>query len=263
MPQPRLADRWTVGEVAELTRVSVRTLHHYDAVGLLSPSARSEAGYRLYAPADVARLWRILTFRELGFALADIGKLLGSSPEAEREALGLQAALLREQLARTQARLSTVTSLLRAAERGEGDVMTKEKIEQMFEGFDPSEYDAEVKERWGDTEAYRQSAERMARYTPADRERMTSEGAELHARYAALLGAGTPADSPEAAAVAEAHRAYFDQWFYDCTPEMLKMVSHHWVSDPRFTANIDGIRPGLAAYERAAVQAWAEGAGTE
>ena len=257
MSQRQDSDPWTVGEVAELTRVSVRTLHHYDAVGLLSPSARSEAGYRLYTPADVARLWRILTFRELGFSLADIGKLLGSSPEAEREALGLQAALLREQLARTQAQLDTVTSLLGAAERGEGDVMTKEKIQQMFEQFDPTEYDAEVKERWGDTDAYRQSAERMARYTPVDRERMNAEGAELHARYAALLDAGTPAESPEAAAVAEAQRAYFDRWFYDCSPDMLRMVSHHWVDDPRFTANIDRIRPGLAAYEFAAVQAWA------
>ncbi|MFD1732779.1 MerR family transcriptional regulator [Deinococcus malanensis] len=58
---------WTVGEVAELTRVSVRTLHHYDALGLLMPSVRSEANYRLYAPDDLSRLWRILTFRELGF----------------------------------------------------------------------------------------------------------------------------------------------------------------------------------------------------
>ena len=248
-----MSQRWTVGEVAELTRVSVRTLHHYDAIGLLVPSERSEAGYRLYTPADLTRLQRILTFRELGFALADILKLLQADESAQRRALELQAARLRAELQTTQRRLRAVTSLLQ-----EEMPMTQEDIKQMFEQFDPREHEAEVKERWGDTEAYRQSAERMKRYTPADRERMNSEGAELHARYVALMDAGVPADSPQAAAVAEAHRAYFHEWFYDCTPEMLRLVSQSWVHDPRFTANIDQIRPGLAAYQYAAVQAWAE-----
>ena len=253
----------TVGEVSELTRMSVRTLHHYDEIGLLVPSERTEAGYRLYTPGDLERLRRVLTFRDLGFPLAEIARLLDAGPDAVREALSLQAALLQEQLVRAQARLDAVTSLLQSAQSapdpaGQGVTMSKEEIRQIFSSFDHTEYEAEVQERWGDTEAYRQSAERMKGYTPADLERMNAEGAELHARYAALLDAGVPADSPKAAQVAEAHRAYFHQWFYDCTPELLRTVSGAWVNDPRFTRNIDQVRGGLAAYEYAAVQAWAE-----
>lgn len=244
--------RWTVGETAELTRVSVRTLHHYDAIGLLMPSERSEAGYRLYTPDDLTRLRRILTFRELGFALADILKLLQADEHEQRQALELQAARLRAELHATERRLRAVTSLLQ-----EEQPMSQADIKQIFDDFNPSEYEAEAEQRWGDTAAYRQSAERMKRYTPADLERMKVEGAALHARYVALMDAGIPADSPQAAEVAEAHRAYFHQWFYDCTPEMLRNVSQMWVNDPRFTANIDKVRSGLAAYQYAAVQAWA------
>lgn len=246
--------QWTVGEVAELTRLSIRTLHHYDAVGLLTPSARSEANYRLYTQADLARLWRILTYRELGFPLLEIARLLDADRAEEKRALELQAALLQEQMHTAQKKLRAVTSLLNAT--GEKS-MSKEELKDLFDGFDHSQYQDEVKERWGDTEAYRQNAERMKRYSPADIERMKAEGVELHAKYMALMDAGVSADSPQAAEVAEAHRAYFDRWFYDCSPEMLKNVSNLWVQDPRFTRNIDRAREGLAAYQYAAVQAWA------
>lgn len=253
MTQTVNTEHWTVGEVADLTRVSVRTLHHYDAVGLLRPSERSEAGYRLYTAPDLRRLHRILTLRDLGFALADITSLLDADEAGQRRALEMQAALLREQLAATRRRLRAVTSLLQ-----EDKTMNTQDIKTLFDNFDHSQYEAETKERWGDTEAYRQSAERMKGYGPAETERMKTEGAEIQARYAALLAAGTAPDSPEAAEVAEAQRAYFDRWFYDCSPEMLKNVSHVWVDDPRFTANLDRVRPGLAAYQFAAVQAWAD-----
>ncbi|CAM4417865.1 MerR family transcriptional regulator [Deinococcus marmoris] len=87
---------WTVGEVALLTRLSIRTLHHYDDIGLLRPGARTEAGYRLYTPADLARLWRVLSYRELGFPLAEIARVLDAPPGDEVAALRTQVALLRE-----------------------------------------------------------------------------------------------------------------------------------------------------------------------
>lgn len=250
---------WTVGEVSLLTRVSVRTLHHYDDLGLLSPSERSGANYRLYTPADLSRLHRILTFRELGFPLAEIHNLLDGGPEGEMEALRLQVRLLRERQRQTQATLEAVEAFLHAAERGEGaPIMTNEMINEVFDGFDQSQYEPEVQQRWGGTDAYRQSAERTRRYSKADWEKIKAEGAVLSGRYVALMDAGVPAASPEAAAVAEAHRAYFHKWFYDCSPQMLKGISDLWVNDERFTRNIDKARAGLAAYQHAAVQAWAD-----
>ena len=247
---------WTVGEVAELTGISIRTLHHYDDLGLLRPSARSGANYRLYTPGDLERLHRILTWRELGFPLAEVGRLLGAGAAEERRALELQAALLGEQLRQTGRRLRAVTSRLASAAR-EGAPMTREELKELFGGFDHSQYREEVQERWGDTGAYRQSRERTRRYTKADWEGLKAEMEAINARYVALMDAGTPPGSPEAAAVAAAHRAHFDRWYYDCSPQMLRGVSNMWVEDERFTRNIDARKPGLAAYQHAAVQAWA------
>jgi DNA-binding transcriptional MerR regulator len=247
---------WTVGEVAELTRLSIRTLHHYDDLGLLRPSARSGANYRLYTPADLERLRRVLTWRDLGFSLADIARLLGAGAAEERRALELQATLLTEQLRQTRQKLSAVTSLLGAARR-EGAPMTREELKEMFGSFAHGQYEDEVQERWGDTEAYRQSRARTEKYTKADWAQLKAEMEAINARYVALMDAGVGPDSPQAAAAAEAQRSHFDRWYYDCSPQMLRNVSDLWVSDERFTRNIDRVRPGLAAYQHAAVQAWA------
>ncbi|MFC4427617.1 MerR family transcriptional regulator [Deinococcus navajonensis] len=248
---------WTVGEVADLTRVSIRTLHHYDAVGLLVPSARSEANYRLYTAADLARLWRILTFRELGFPLSEIARL-EQSPEEGVGALRLQATLLREQVTRSQQRLEAVLSLLEAAESGRGELMNSEQMKTMFDGFDPAQYEDEARERWGETEAYRQSTERTRRYGPAEWAQLKTEGEALTTRYLALMDAGVPPGSPEAHAVAAEHRAYFSRWFYDASAEMMRGLAQMWIQDERFTRNIDKARTGLAAYQSSVVAAWAD-----
>lgn len=250
---------WTVGEVAELTRLSVRTLHHYDEIGLLRPGARTEAGYRLYTPADLARLWRVLSYRELGFPLAEIARLLDAPPGGEVSALRTQVALLREKQRRTQATLDAALTYLRAAERGEGvSAMTNAQLKDIFDGFDPAEHEAEARERWGDTEAYRQSARRTSRYGKADWEVVKAEMSALYARYLALMAAGTPPGSAEARAVAADHHAHISARYYDASPEMMRGLAGMWVADERFTRNIDRAAEGLAAYQSAAVLAWAD-----
>lgn len=252
---------WTVGEVADLTRLSIRTLHHYDAIGLLRPSGRSEGNYRLYTPADLGRLHRVLTFRDLGFPLAEIARLLDAQESEQLAALNLRAALLRTELGRVQRQLEQVTSLL--GERpGEGAFpMNNDDIKEIFDGFDHQQYEPEVQERWGDTDAYRQSAERTRRYTRADWTRIKAEGEALNAQYTALMDRGVSPTSPEAQAVAAEHRAYFQRWFYDPSVEMMRGLAAMWVQDERFTRNIDKTRSGLAAYQSAAVTAWADAQG--
>jgi DNA-binding transcriptional MerR regulator len=258
VPTPQLA-HWTVGEVATLTRVSVRTLHHYDDIGLLRPSGRSEGNYRQYTAADLARLWRILAYRDLGFALAEIAGLLDAGGAAELTALRSQAALLREQARRAQDRLTQVEAFIRAAERGEGvQLMTNDDIKQIFDGFDPEPYEPEVQERWGDTDAYRQSRARTARYTKADWEAVRAEMDALTAAYVALMDAGTLPDSPAAQAVAARHHTHIHARYYDAPPTMMRGLAQMWVQDERFTRTIDRARPGLAAYQSAAVTAWAD-----
>ncbi|GGM12877.1 MerR family transcriptional regulator [Deinococcus aerophilus] len=257
-PDPVPGPRWTVGEVALLTRLSARTLHHYDDIGLLKPGGRSEAGYRLYTPADLARLWRVLSYRELGFPLAEIARVLDAPPGGEVEALRTQVALLRERARRAEATLQAALTYLQAAERGEGVSMTNAEFKEMFDGFNPAEHEAEARGRWGETDAYRQSAARTGRYSRADWEAVRAEMDALSARYLTLLRAGTPPGSPEARAVAADHRAHISARYYDAPPGMMRGLAQMWVADERFRRNIDRAGEGLAAYQSAAVLAWAQ-----
>ncbi len=250
---------WTVGEAARLSKVSIRTLHHYDEVGLLEPSDRSDAGYRLYTVDDLERLQQILLFRELGFALPEIRSIVLDPSFDRADALRAQRNLLAEKARRTQAAIEAID--LQLLEMEEGIPMTKEEASKMFgelfDGFDPAEYEDEVKERWGESDAYKQSAARTKGYGKAEWEQIKAEMAENDAALVALMDAGVPADSPEAMAAVEAKRLHISKWFYDCPIEFYVNMAAIWVNDPRFTKNIDKARPGLAAYSYAAVQALA------
>jgi DNA-binding transcriptional MerR regulator len=248
---------WTVGEAAKLAKVSVRTLHHYDDVGLLKPSDHTDSGYRLYTVDDLERLQQIMLFRELGFALPDIRAIVVDPGFDRAEALKAQRTLLAEKVRRTETAIEAID--LQLMEMEEGIPMTKEESSKMFgelfDGFDPAEYEDEVKERWGETDAYKQSAERTKRYTKADCEQIKAEDDATTAKFIALMDAGIPSDSPEAMALAEEKRAHISKWFYDCPLEFYGNMACIWVNDPRFTKNIDKAKPGLAAYSYAAVQA--------
>ena len=249
---------WTIGETARLAKVSVRTLHHYDQLGILMPSARTDAGYRLYELEDIERLHRVMVFRELGFSLDEIGRIV-TDPDFDRtEALRAQRTLLSEKARRTEAMLEAIDAALAAAEGGTemSDQERTEMFGELFDGFDPAEYQDEVQERWGETDAYKQSAARTKRYTKADWEQIKAEGDANTAEFMRLLDAGVPADSPEAFAAAAEKHAQLEKWFYDAPLEMFSNLSDMWVNDPRFRKNIDKPREGLAEYERAAVKAW-------
>jgi MerR family transcriptional regulator, thiopeptide resistance regulator len=249
---------WTVGSAAEIAKVSVRTLHHYDEIGLLSPSDRSESGYRLYSAGDLERLHQILLFRELGFALPEIRDIMCDPGFDRVSALEAQRTLLAEKARRTEAMLSAIDAALKAA-RG-GIAMTKEDMTEMFgemfDGFNPDEYEAEVQERWGETDAYEQSAERTKHYTKNDWAQIKAEGDANTAEFIRLMDAGIAPDSPEAFAAAAEKHAQLERWFYDAPLAMFANLSDMWVNDPRFKKNIDKPREGLAEYERAAVKAW-------
>jgi DNA-binding transcriptional MerR regulator len=247
----------SVGAIARLSGVTVRTLHHYDAIGLVVPGERSAAGYRRYDRADVERLQEVLFFRELGFPLEQIKEIVGRPTYHRAEALRRHRALLERKAGRLRALLDAVDAALEAQKRG--TTMTNEEMLEVFGDFDPSRYEEEARQRWGDTDAYRESAHRTAGYRKADWEQMGREAQEIDAAFMALMAAGTPPDAPEARAVAERHRAHISKWFYECTPEIHRGLGEMYVADPRFARNIDKAAPGLAQYMSAAIAANAGG----
>ncbi len=132
--------------------------------------------------------------------------------------------------------------------------MTTEELFEVFGDFDPAQYEDEVKERWGDTDAYKESARRTARYTKEDWARHKAEGAELLARMVELFDASVSPESPDALEVAEATRLQIDTWFYPCSHQMHAALGDMYIADARFTAYYDEHRTGLAAWFREAIR---------
>jgi DNA-binding transcriptional MerR regulator len=224
--------------------VTVRTLHHYDEIGLLVPSDRTPAGYRLYSDADLARLHQILLYRELGFALDAIGPILDEPVDQRRAALLLQ----RERLAVSHRRTGAVLRALDLVLSGETAMP-----DQMFEGFD--QFADEARERWGDTPHHAESQRRTKSYTKDDWATLKAEAAAVVADFAALFTSGAAPDSPPALELAERARLHIDRWFYPCSHAMHANLADLYTADPRFTAHYDDHAPGLAAFVSAAIKA--------
>jgi DNA-binding transcriptional MerR regulator len=152
---------YTVGEVASLAHVSVRTLHHYDAIGLLTPSDRTASGYRLYRHWDLEQLQHILLYRELDFPLDAIGRLMLDPTFDRRAALAAH----RDQLAGRAQHLTRIVAAIDAALDAltKGEPMNDTDMFEVFGDFDPTAHEPEVMERWGKTDAYAESARRTTR----------------------------------------------------------------------------------------------------
>jgi MerR family transcriptional regulator, thiopeptide resistance regulator len=244
---------YSVGEVARLTGVTVRTLHHYDEIGLLPPGERTATGYRRYSESDLERLQQILGYRELGFPLEEIAAILADLGADALGHLRRQHALLMERIERLRKMADAIEFIMEAEQMG--IQLTAEERFEVFGEFDPEQHTEEVERRWGGTDAYRESQRRTASYTKDDWVRIKDASEQLYRRFAEAMAAGVPAGSPAAMELAEQHRQQISQWFYDCSYEIHRGLGEMYVADHRFTENIDRYAPGLAAYIRDAVAA--------
>ena len=243
---------WTVGQVAPAAGVTVRTLHHWEQVGLLVPGGRTAAGYRVYDADDLTRLQRVLAYRELGFGLDEIGALLGDDVDVVVE-LRRQADLLRDKGARLLRMAAAIDTNVEA--RRMGIELEPHELLEVFGDHDPTQHAAEAEQRWGSTDAYRQSQQRSRNYAKADWLRFRDELEDLEARMAAAMAAGAAPDSEQATELAEEHRLGIDTWFYDCPHAMHRSLGQMYVDDPRFTKHYDDRAPGLAAWLHEAIEA--------
>ena len=215
----------TVHEVSELTGVSVRALHHYDAVGLLKPTAVTEAGYRLYDDAAIARLQSILLFRELEFPLKSIKAIL-DSPEFDA-----RAAML-EQIKLLELRRGQIDRLILLAR----ETIETGEINMDFSAFDKSEFEryaAEAKQKWGGTAQY-------AEYDKKPQGEKLAAADALMAKFAEIgaLRALSP-DSAEAQSAVRELQSFITEHFYTCTDEVLAGLGLMYTADERFKSNID------------------------
>jgi DNA-binding transcriptional MerR regulator len=240
---------FTVGELSRLTGVTVRALHHYDEVGLVRPSQRSAAGYRLYDDDDVLRLQQVLVFRELGVGLEEIAAVLDGADRVE---------LLRKHrsmLAAKRDRLDAMLAAVDAAIGMKGHAMQPDDVKTMFDGFDPAQYEDEARQKWGHTDAYKESARRTKQYGKAEWEMIRGEAHAIYTRLAELMRGGAAPGDPGVQREVLAHRAHIDRWFYPCSNEIHHGLGEMYVADPRFTANLDKYGTGFAQFLRDAIVA--------
>ena len=241
----------TVKAVAELAGISVRTLHHYDEIGLLKPAQVSASGYRLYTEGDLERLQQVLFFKELGFGLHEIKEIIDRPGFDRKRALLEHKQLLLERQERIGRLLQSVDRTLEAMERG---IRMAEK--DMFNGFDQSKYEEEARQRWGHSEEYRQSAERTKKYTKADWAQIQQESGAIYQGLVSVMDRD-PADPQVQEWIRQWHEQ-INKWFYQCSTEVFRGLGDMYVADERFTQNIDKYATGLAAFMKAAMHVYCD-----
>lgn len=249
---------YKVKEVADMVGVSVRTLHHYDHIGLLKPESINPAGYRLYTDHDLEKLQQILFFKELGFSLQETGEIINSPSFDRRKALQTHKELLQKKRARLDELIESVDKTIQSIEGG----ITMDK-KDMFKAFDMKDIEAhqekyaeETRQKYGNSDAYQESQQRTAKYSKDDWAGIMSRGQAIFEKVAAHMDK-SPAAPEVQAAVAE-WRQHITASFYACTPEIFRGLGEMYVADERFTANIDKTREGLAAFLSEAIQVYCD-----
>ncbi|QCT33274.1 MerR family transcriptional regulator [Actinomyces sp. oral taxon 171 str. F0337] len=250
----------TVGEVSTLLGVSVRALHHWDESGLVHPSRRSDAGYRLYCETDIMRIQQVLVYRQTGMSLADIKEVLDEPGADAVTHLRRQRELLQGQVSHLQQMLLSIDTILDMQQLG-GRLSLAETVEIWGTDWDPV-YLAEAQAKWGDTEEWAESARRKARMTRADWEQAHSETVALETALAEAMHSGVEPGSPEANALARWHRKDLNRWFEVSTSKQV-VIARSYVADERYARYYDKRAPGLAAWVKDVIDAGARSEGVE
>ena len=231
--------RLSVSETARLMGVSVRTLHYYDQIGLLKPSELTEAGYRYDGKEALATLQQILFFRELEFPLKDIADIL-SRPDYDKQ---LAIRRHRELLLLKRQQLD---ALIELADESLGGKPMKNNVTTPDAEELKARYAAEAAERWGKTEAYKESQKRHAAYSGAQEDAIAEEADEIFAAFAKAMDKD-PSD-PAVQALVKRWQAHITAYHYPCTKEILAGLGQMYSCDERFSENLDRFADGNAAF---------------
>jgi DNA-binding transcriptional MerR regulator len=235
--------------------VSVRTLHHYDEIGLLTPAARSDAGYRLYGEVDMLRLQQILFFRELDFPLDDIRLILDDADFDPLAALEEHRRLLHERAARIGRLLKTIDRTI--AKLTENDMDDKVTDEEIYAGFTHEQrqrYEREVREQY-DPELVAESNRRVGNMPKAQWQALQTEGEDVRLTLAGLMDREVA--DPEVQAAIARHYAMMNQ-FYPVSAEIYRGLGQLYITNDEFRAFYDKIRPGLADFLQPAMAYYAD-----
>ncbi|QDX94449.1 MerR family transcriptional regulator [Brevibacillus laterosporus] len=231
-----------VKEVAELVGVSIRTLHHYDQIGLLTPKETTDSGYRLYSEENLEKLQQILFFKELGFSLKEIKKIINSPSFNQQEALILQRKMLIEKRHRVDKMIETIDKTIKFM-MGEIQMTNEERFEGI--NFRHNQYEQEARQRWGNQpvdETYAK-LEGMTK----DEQKGLSEKWDMIFNKLALLRGQSP-KSQEVQATIKEWYDFLNKNFGKYSLDAFYGLGQLYIDDERFTKNIDQYSEGLAKF---------------
>ncbi len=240
---------YTVSQLAKISGVTPRTLHHYDAIGLLSPSKHSRNGYRYYDDQELLRLQQILFFRELDFSLADIKKIIGQPEFDVISALHDHKKLIELKQKRLKKLTKTIDTTIKHMTHKQS--ATNEELYDVFKDTEVIKYQEEVKQRWGATGAYKQSMARVGKMSKAEMEELKKQQKELTQQLVEVID--KPIESDEVQELIRKHHQGIE-FFYDCPLPMYRNVAQMYVDDSRFAAYYEAFHPGLAQFIYKAIQ---------
>lgn len=249
---------YTVKQIADLSGVSVRTLHHYDAIDLLKPAATGENGYRTYGRKELLRLQQILFHRELGVPLADIAAILDDSAFDPRAALESHKTALMAEAAHRDVLIKTLTRTLTALSGGPSIADS-----ELYRGFPPeqqSEYERWLIETYGGDMEDRiaVSTKAYAKMSDAERQDIMAELAIIENGLAEGLRQGEPADSLTHDLLLNRHRAWVAfMWDKPCPLDAYAGLADLYLSHPDFEKRYEQIEPGFTVYLTDAMKAYA------
>ncbi|MEV7873522.1 MerR family transcriptional regulator [Microbacterium sp. NPDC089188] len=249
-----------VGETAARLGLTVRTLHHWDEIGLARPAARSSAGYRLYTDEDLERLRRIVVYRELGLDLDAIRAVIDEPGGDVAAQLRVQRAHVSQRIAQLQIVDDDLERMIAAQERG--ILLSEDEQHETFgPGWDTS-WPAEARDAYGGSPQWQQYAERSASRSVDDWAEVTRAVSAVEEELADAVASGVEPGDALADALVERHRTVFSQYF-PLTRQMQVHLGRMYAADPRFAAHYDAIRPGLATWLRDAIEASARAHGID
>ena len=227
-----------IKEFADLTGVSVRTLHYYDEIGLLRPAFVDRVtGYRFYDENSLLRMQEILFYRELDFSLKSIGEVLSSPNYDKSKALTEQKHLLTLKKERLERLIAAIDSAVKG-----------ENVMKAFNNSEFEKYKAEAREKWGNTDAYKQHEEKTSNYSK-QKWNTLAEGMDcIMEEFSLCMKNGTAPDSAEAQNLVKTLQNHITENYYLCTNEILAGLGQMYVADERFKNNIDQHGQGTAAF---------------
>ncbi|MCC7432787.1 MerR family transcriptional regulator [Candidatus Peregrinibacteria bacterium] len=234
---------YTVQQLADLAGVSVRTLHHYDQIDLLKPQRLESNGYRSYGEKELLKLQQILFFRELEFPLEEIAKIIEAPGFDMRAALADQRKLIELKKKRLTGLINTIDKTL--DKLNQKDTMEDQELYGNFDSEEMDKYAAEAKQRWGNTDAYKQSQERVKKMGKAGLKKAMEAGEALCRELAAVMDLD-PTDDKVQALIARHYDGLRN--FYEPNLEIYRGLAEMYVADVRFTAYYEKFAPGLATF---------------